>query len=302
MRQNTRMVPPDFPAADTPLTERIASALRSDASADRTIELYDAGFALGKAIESGTAPDTGRPWMALAFKEAAEGGHPVGWLDLGRCLWNGWGVVESRDQALECYVRSAELGCPDAFYVVAFNLYWHFQRYEEARPWAEKALAEDPSGDAHYLYALMVYNGRGVKKDLARSVQLHQEAARRGNADAIFELALFHAKGHGVPADPPRAARLMREAAEKGHPRACFNLGAFHATGRLPGIDLDLAASMKWYERAAELGHGRAAATLGVMYRVGQGVEPDEAHAEYWFGRARELGVDVPAFLEEMGL
>jgi TPR repeat protein len=296
------MLPPDFPPADTPLTARIAAVLREPASGQRTSDLYDAGFALGKAIESGAAPDAGRPWLAVAFKEAAEGGHPVAWLDLGRCLWNGWGVVESRDQALECYVRSAELGCADAFYVVAFNLYWHFQRYKDARPWAEKALAEDPSGEAHYLYALMVYNGRGLKKDVAKSVSLHEEAARRGNADAMFELALLHAKGEGVAPDPARAARLMRQAAEKDQARACFNLGAFHATGRLPGIDLDLAASLKWYERAASLGHARAAATLGVMYRVGEGVEADEAQAEYWFGRARELGCDVPAFLEEMGL
>ena len=258
---------------------------------------------MGGAIDEGTEDANHRAWMALAFKTAADGAHPQAWLDLGRCLWNGWGVKEDREAALTAYKEAARLGCPDAPYVVAFNLFWHFERYGDARPWVEKALAgEDAQGDAHYLAGLMAYGGKGRKQDVPESFRLQTEAARRGNADAMFELALCHAKGVACAVDHALSAELMRRAAERGQMRACYNLGAFHASGAQPGFAHDPAQAVTWYERAAGLGHGRAAATLAVMYRYGEGVETDAATARRWFARAAELDFDVPAFLRELGV
>src|SRR3712207_4924411 len=90
-------------------------------SAARDQRLYDFGASLYHAIERGTETDVdgARAAMARAYRAAADGGHATAWLDLGRCLWNGWGVKQDRAAALAAYKKSAALGLDYAAYVAA---------------------------------------------------------------------------------------------------------------------------------------------------------------------------------------
>src|SRR5262249_52005406 len=152
----------------------------------------------------------------------------------GRCLWNGWGVKEDRDAAVEAYKRAAELGSDYGAYLVAYNRYWTSKRVDEAYAYAQKALkGDDPEGAGRYLLGPMAYNGRGRPKDIAESLRLHQEAAKRGNADAYFELFVYAMQGIG---DRSKALGYLQEAGKLNQPRACANLGALYATGQMDGI------------------------------------------------------------------
>jgi TPR repeat protein len=278
----------------------VETLLAEKPSSQRDQRLYDFGASLYHAIERGTEPDVdgARAAMARAYRAAADGGHATAWLDLGRCLWNGWGVPQDREAALASYKKSAALGLDYAGYVAAYNLYWNFKRYDEAHAYALKSLKGDTNGDAHYLLGLMAYTGRGRPKDIKESLRLHQQAARLGNADAMFELYVFSMNGIG---DRETAAIFLQEAAKLEQPRAMANLGVYYATGGL-GFPKDLEESVKWYRRAADKGHAQATATLGLMTLRGEGTPKDAAAAEALFERADELGFDVGTYLRKNGI
>ena len=280
---------------------QVARCLGQPESEERSARLYDLGVSLFETV-GGDRP-LAFDWMARAFTAAAESGHAQSWVELGRCRWNGWGVPESRVAGLEAYEKAAALGSHYGAYVAAHNLYWVFGRDEEAFRYVQQSLAgSDPEGEAHYLAGLMAFNGRGREKDEAESFRLHDEAARRGNADALFELHIFYAKGIACQPDPQRAAENLRRAAEKGQRRACYNMGAFHATGSTPPFEKDVQESVRWYTRAAELGHGKAAATLAAMHLTGEDLPADSAVARKWADRAIELGFDVEEMLTALDL
>jgi uncharacterized protein len=282
------------------VVQAVEAKLAERRSPERDAGLYESAVALFKAIEAGREPEARRELLARALYEVATGGHANAWIDYGRCLWNGWGVKEDRDAAIEAYKRAAELGSDYGAYLVAYNRYWSFKRFDEAYAYAQKALkGDDPEGSVRYLLGLMAYNGRGRPKDVAESLRLHQEAAQRGNADALFELFVYAMQGIG---DRSKALFYLQEAGKRNQPRACANLGALYATGQLEGLPKDLTESVKWYERAAELGIGRAAAALGAMALRGEGMPRDAQAAEAYFKRAEELGFDVDEYLQQIGL
>jgi uncharacterized protein len=282
--------------AQSPAMQSIRRLLSETRSASRDDQLYAGALALFKAIEAGSEPVRSRDTLARALQEVAIGGHADAWIDYGRCLWNGWGVPQDKEEAVAAYKRAADLGSDYGAYLVAYNLYWTFKRYDEAYGYAITALkGRDPEGSLRYLLGIMAYNGRGRPKNIAESLQLHLEASRRGNADALFELFVYAMNGIG---DRGKAVSYLTEAARRDQPRACANLGVFYATGQLPGIDRDLTESVRWYKRAAELGIGRAAAALGVMALRGEGMPRDEDVARKYLDRAEELGFDVDEYLQ----
>jgi len=284
----------------SPLVQTLEKLLSDKRSPERDEQLYASSVILFKAIKEGTEPTERRNLLANVLREVAYGGHANAWIDYGRCLWNGWGVSEDREAAMAAYRRAADLGSDYGAYLVAYNLYWAFNRYDEAYVYAQRALrGDDPEGAVRYLLGLMAYNGRGRSKDIPESLRLHLEASERGNGDAFFELHVYAMQGIG---DRSKALYYLQEAGKRDQPRACYNLGAFYATGQMQGIPKDLTESIRWYKRAADLGNGRAAATLGVMALRGEGMDRDQAAAEAYFEQAEELGFDVDEFLELVGL
>ena len=282
------------------VVQAVEAKLAEKRSPERDARLYESAVTLFRAIEAGREPTERRELLARALYEAASGGHANAWIDYGRCLWNGWGVKEDRDAAVQAYKRAADLGSEYGAYLVAYNRYWSSKRFDEAYVYAQKALkGDDPEGAVRYLLGLMAYNGRGRPKDVTESLRLHLEAAQRGNADAYFELFVYAMQGIG---DRSKALAYLQEAGQRNQPRACANLGALYATGQMDGIPKDLAESVKWYMRAADLGVGRAAAALGAMALRGEGMPRDAQAAEAYFKRAEESGFDVDGYLRQIGL
>ncbi|MGY8663252.1 tetratricopeptide repeat protein [Bradyrhizobium sp. UFLA05-109] len=291
---------PSKPNDTSSTMQTVTKLLTEPGSPSRDDQLYAAALALFKAIEAGEAPVENRDMLARALHAVAIGGHADAWIDYGRCLWNGWGVPESKEEAIAAYKHGADLGSDYGAYIVAYNLYWTFKRYDEAYDYAIRALkGTDPDGALRYLLGLMAYNGRGRPKDVAESLALHLEAAKRGNADAYFELSVYAMQGIG---DRSKAVFYLKQAGQRDQPRACANLGALYATGQLAGIEKDLTESVHWYKRAADLGVGRAAAALGVMATRGEGMAKDPDAAEAYFDRAEKLGFELDEYLNANGV
>ncbi len=81
--------------------------------------------------------------------------------------------------------------------------------------WLRKGVAEgDP--DCLMRLGIHLFNGSGVKKDLARALALYRRAAALGESRAAYLLGRCYAEGDVVPRDRRRARRWLERAARDG--------------------------------------------------------------------------------------
>jgi TPR repeat protein len=120
---------------------------------------------------------------------------------------------------------------------------------------------------------LMISNGDGVPRDLARAARWFQMAANGGDDHGRTCLADCYLYGDGVPKDPPHAVALLQDSADDGDPRAIDLLGGCYHQGN--GVPKNDDEAFKLFSRAHDLGLPSAAANLGVLYMNGDGVPHD---------------------------
>lgn len=86
-----------------------------------------------------------------------------------------------------------------------------------------------------------------------------------------------------------QAHAKLTPVAEQGDPRAQYLLGYMHEKGQ--GVDRDLEAAARWYQRAAEAGHPESQYRLAVGYLCGAGGLPkDEERAAALLKRSADAG------------
>lgn len=84
-----------------------------------------------------------------------------------------------------------------------------------ARKAAAKAYAEAARAGnkwAQYNYALCLYSGSGVERNLEEAAKLWQQAAEQGLPWASYNLACCYARGEGVPQDYAKAEACLKSA------------------------------------------------------------------------------------------
>ena len=107
--------------------------------------------------------------------------------------------------------------------------------------------------------AMLYYDGRGVKLDRKKSMQLDRMAAARGDASAECNLGgLYRENG-----DLDSAFRYFRLAADKGYMEAEMNVGNCYLTGA--GVQADIDEAERWYKRAASKGDEKAVYMLNQL-------------------------------------
>lgn len=84
------------------------------------------------------------------------------------------------------------------------------------------------------------------------------------------------------------AERLFRPLAEQGDAQAQFCLGVMYRNGE--GVQPDTQEAVKWFRKAAEQGYFRAQYLLGLSYDMGWGVPKNEQEAVKWIRKAAEQG------------
>lgn len=190
-------------------------------------------------------------------------------LTISRVTMNEGAVAEAYD----LLKQAADRGHSRAAYEYAHYRYHQQGDHAAAFTYAQKALGDDPEGQAHYLLGLLYYHGKACEKNDLKSYEQHSEAAARGNTDAMFELYVYYSQGLGCEKDPAKAFEWNTKAAEAGQYRACFNMGWFYETGT--HVEQDLEKAFQYYQTASRNGNGKATAYVGVMYEKGM-VEPPE--------------------------
>lgn len=89
-----------------------------------------------------------------------------------------------------------------------------------------------------------------------------------------------------------RAANVLQQQAKAGDLEAQYRLASLYRLGR--GVEQDEAAAFRWMKSAAERGHAEAQLNLAKMYLAGRGVAANVPEARAWLQRRRPTAAARP--------
>ena len=134
--------------------------------------------------------------------------------------------------------------------------------FATAALWYKTAM-QHGSGFGEAAYGLMLMDGRGVPKDMAKAVSLFRDAAGKGNVIAQNALGYLYDKGIDLPQDRAFSLTWYRKAAAQGAPTAQLALGIAYEEGK--DVKRDLAQAAMWYRKAAAFGIAAAKKRLAAV-------------------------------------
>ncbi len=161
-------------------------------------------------------------------------------------------------------------------------------------PALRKQAAAGEAG-AQYQLGELLYEARGVARDLDASRRWATQAAGQGHARAQYRLASMQLLGEAGPRDAQAGLDLFKKClpaltkeAEGGLADAQGKLGILFARG--VGVKQDAVAAAQWFSKAAKQGNIKAQADLASAYLAGQGFTANPTEAGRWFTLAAKAG------------
>ena len=127
-------------------------------------------------------------------------------------------------------------------------------------------LADKNNPDAQYWLGHMYVEGIGVKKDVAKGVELMTKSADQGLVLAMRDLGQIYMRGNGVLQDYGKAKERLQTAAHQNDAIAQRLLGELYANGW--GIDKDALWAYVWYDYAAKNGDKDALALRAKLVKT----------------------------------
>ena len=166
---------------------------------------------LGIARKGGSTPGE-----ALAMlQRAASNGRREALAPLGDLFLSGAAGPKDRTRAASIYAQAAAYGDADAAYAAGI-LYADGDPDPMDDPLKAigflRQAAQAGRADASADYGLMLYQGRGVARDLKGAAQWFKTAAEAGDMDGAFYWALVNAKAEGTPQNLELAIQWARVA------------------------------------------------------------------------------------------
>lgn len=152
------------------------------------------------------------------WSKAADQGDAYGQYNLGNLYFEGDGVIQDYNKAIELFKKSAEQGCADASCILGY-----------------------------------IYNeGEGVEKDYETAIKWFTKAAELGDPRGQFALGSCYDEGEGVPQDAVKAVEFYKLAAEQGDALSQCALGICYRDGK--GVAQNMAKAFEYWKLAAEQG------------------------------------------------
>ncbi len=237
------------------------------------------------------------PAAVSEFRLAAEGGHTLAMIELGRCLEYGIGVECDFESALEWYGRAASSGDMNGMYErgrclehgigCVPDLAGALDCYRQA--------SESGVSSAQLRYGECLLEGIGCERDLEGALTWLYRAGEAGSVVGLYKSGLCFEDGIGCDRDLDRALSMYRSAASHGHSGAMHRLGRCYEHGI--GLDSNIDLALRWYRLSGEQGNVESQRRLGEMYLRGIGVPRDASIGFKWLLRAAEQGDAESGFL-----
>ncbi len=151
-----------------------------------------------------------------------EEGLTVAAHQLGKCYWDGLGVIPDDEQAERWFRRSAQMGNDFSQYALG-KLLQEQGRIQEALPWYKQASTQG-NQYANYRLGKLYLAGKDVPKNMEKAVRYLTAAAEAGNPYAQYILGKLYLMGRDIPQDRETALYWMTAAADQGNEYAQFFL------------------------------------------------------------------------------
>ena len=139
---------------------------------------------------------------------------------------------------------------------------------------------------------ILICEGHGVSKNIAKGESMIRKAAGHGNVDAQRQLGyILLEDDRCVVANIEEAVEWYRKAAEHGCAEAQQNMGAFNAGAC--GWTRNMKESVRWYRKAAAQNNQKAMLVMGDVYTAGAAqttVKRDYSEALRWYFKAAAEG------------
>ncbi|OHT15086.1 hypothetical protein TRFO_14429 [Tritrichomonas foetus] len=150
--------------------------------------------------------------------------------------------------------------------------------------WNETTIAVKKQADggcleAMFVFAKILFNGRGVVTDRTGARKYFQMAADGGHCGAQLQYADILLNGWGMPKDPASAVKYLNKAADSGSSDALCMLGRCYNQGQ--GVKQNKEEAEKAWRRGSDLGHGGCQFELAQMLEFKGPEFKDEALSFY---------------------
>lgn len=165
------------------------------------------------------------------------------------------GKFVSLSEAYSYFIAAADNGYPKAMIKIGdiyVNKYYPFNDINRSNKYYQKAFKAlkktyETDGEACYELGCMLYNGKGVEKDLNVAEELFKMSAAKGNPDASYMAGLQSLE----ELDYPEAYKYFKRAADAGVGMAMFELAKLYESGL--GVRCDFDEAVKWYQKCYEV-------------------------------------------------
>lgn len=196
---------------------------------------------------------------------AAQAGRKEAWVLVGQMYFYGWGTEEDRPRALPWLVTAnsykEDIRCLNPIAQILASV----QVNDEALKYAQRAYELNPDGNRKLLGK--IYENIGLemwdKQNTEQALAMLTKAVEYGNANAALAISIMY-QGEGLKKDVASQVLWLKKAAELGEKKAFNQLGAMYYNGdELPADEYE---AMRWFEEGAKRGEPSCNYNLAGIY------------------------------------
>lgn len=271
--------------------------LKKLANAQNPDAMFTLADGLGKGM-FGSEPDNKEAFTM--YQSAAKLGHAAAAYRTAVCceIGNEEGGGTRRDplKAMQWYKRAATLGDTPAMYKVGMillkGLLGQPRNPREAISWLKRAAEAADSENPHALHELgLLYESAGpndvIIRDEPYAFQLFKQAADLGYKFSQFRLGSAYEYGlMGCPVEPRLSIMWYSKAAEQGEHQSELALSGWYLTGSDNVLGQNDTEAYLWARKAALAGLAKAEYAMGYFTEMGIGVPANLEDAKRWYWRA----------------
>lgn len=129
-----------------------------------------------------------------------------------------------------------------------------------------KAQADSGNLEAMFVYANILFSGRGVIIDRTGAKKYFQKAADGGLCKAQIQYADILLKGWGIPRNPQLACKYLMKATESGNCDAMYTLAGCFRDGT--GVKKNIDEAEKLFRKGADQGHSGCQFELAQLLEI----------------------------------
>lgn len=274
--------------------QKILKKLSNAGNSDAMFTLADG---LGKGL-FGSEPDNKEAFTM--YQSAAKLGHAAAAYRTAVCCEigneEGGGTRKDPLKAIQWYKRAAMLGDTPAMYKVGMillkGLLGQQKNPRESIGWLKRAAESADSENPHALHELgLLYESAGpndvILRDEPYAFRLFKQAADLGYKFSQYRLGCAYEYGLlGCPIDPRLSIMWYSKAAEQGEHQSELALSGWYLTGSDNVLGQNDTEAYLWARKAAMAGLAKAEYAMGYFTEMGIGVPANMEDAKRWYWRA----------------